>query len=148
MRAWPRLLREVCANGSLVCAGEFEAHEGMAAIGEAVERFLTLEHYQPAVQALRQTRETHVEDPGAYLDEFQRIPDHMALVYSYRERITARFRSEGDESAYGVVNAITATARDVDDWGDRLDLEELAGRIAWLRRPVPTRSGGGVLLPT
>ena len=31
--------------------------------------------------------------------------------------------------AHGLFNAITATARDIDDRGDRLDLEEFAGRI-------------------
>ena len=145
VRAWPRLLREVCANGSLVCIAELERHDGISGIAEAVESFLTPAHYEAAVQALRDTRETHVEDPRAYLDEFQRLEDVERLCAARLERIRARFESDGDSSLYGLVNAITATARDVTDWRDRLDLEDLAGRIAWLRRPIPSRSGGGVL---
>ena len=86
VRAWPRLLREVCANGSLVCISELDRHEGTAGIAEA--------HYGAAVAALRE-----------------------------------------------------ASVTGVDDWRDRLDLEEFAGRIAWLRRPTPSLTGGATLLP-
>lgn len=147
VRAWPRLLREVCANGSIVCAAEFEGHEGAAGIGEAVERFLFPADYEAPVQGLRVARETTVEDPRAYLDELQRVDGFMDLLRRRTGRIEQRVRSDGDPSLYGLMNAITAEARTLLDWRDRLDLEELAGRIAWLRRPVPSRPGGGVLIP-
>ena len=147
MRAWPRLYREVCANGSLVCVEELERHEGAAGIGEAVERFLAPALYGPAVQPLREARATTVSDPRESLDELQRIEDRHDLVRAYFERFVRRFVGDEDYSLYGLMNAVTATARDVDDWPERLDLEELAGRLALLRRPVPRRSGGAVLTP-
>jgi hypothetical protein len=146
VRAWPRLLREVCANGSLVCIAELERHEGTVGIAAAVDRYLTPEHYAIAIQGLRDARQTAVTDPREYLDEFQRLqPD---LARSYLNRIIIDHQSGDDDSLYGLMNAITATARKVDDWGDRLDLEEFAGQIAWLRRPVPSRSGRGALVTT
>lgn len=147
VRAWPRLYREVCANGSLVCVEELERHEGAAGIGEAVERFLAPALYEPAVQALREARATSVSDPRDALDELQRIEGYRDLLSAHFERAARRFVDDGDYSLYGLMNAVTATARDVDDWPERLDLEELGGRLALLRRPVPRRSGGAVLTP-
>lgn len=142
VRAWPRLLREVCANGSLVCISELDRHEGARGIAEAVETFLDASHYGATVAALREARLTGVIDPREYLDESTRMDLHK-----FRARIRERFRAAADPSLYGLFNAITSTARDADDWRDRLDLEEFAGQIAWLRRPTPSRTGGTTLLP-
>jgi len=147
VKLWPRLLREVCRNGSLVSIGRFVHHEGEAGIGEAVDRCFSTATYEPALQDLQTMRATSVEDPRAYLDELQRIHDGSALLRRYEERIMRRFRDDGDGSGYGLMNAVTATAREVTDWRDRLDLEEFAGRMARLKRPVPSRSGGGALIP-
>lgn len=145
VRAWPRLLREVCRNGSLVCVAEFERHEGATGITDAVRRFLTPETYEPAIATLRETRNERVHDPRSFLDEFGRIDDHTWVLRPHMESIEDRYYDEDDRSAYGLVNAITATARDVEDWTERLALEEFAGRIAWLRRPTPSREGAEAL---
>lgn len=163
VRAWPRLLREVCANGSLVCVGELERHEGAEGTGEAIERFLDPARYEAAVEAFRAARATAVPDPREYLDEMGWIGSEDLIALRRQQRaefeaytaelearlpeIEVRFEEEGDGSLYGLVNALTATARDVDDWPERLALEELAGSLAVLRRPVPRRSGGAVLTP-
>jgi hypothetical protein len=163
VRAWPRLLREVCRNGSLVCIAELDRHEGVEGIGDAIDRFLTPPYYEPAVERLRESRATAVADPREYLDEMQRTlhrqpPEpldamirrfggHAEGVSKPLDLVIRGFNGQTDRSLYGLFNAITATARDIDDWGDRLDLEEFAGRIGWLRRPVPSRSGRGVLIP-
>jgi len=147
VRAWPRLLREVCANGSLVCVEEWDRHEGSDGIADAIERFLTPETYEPAVRALREARATAVPDPRAYLDEFQRIENLDDLLQAHGDRILPLFEGDEDDSLYGLMNAITATARDEDDWAERLALEEMAGRLARLRRPVRSRSGAGALVP-
>jgi len=89
-------------------------------------------------------RATTVENPRAWLKRALASRELLALSVDEIER---RFRDDGDDSFYGFTNAVTATARDLPDWRDRLDLEELAGYMARLRRPVPSRSGGGVLIP-
>jgi hypothetical protein len=142
VRAWPRLLREVCMNGSLVSCADFDSHEGLAGIEDATARFLTIEYYKLAVALLREARATAVEDPREYFDEMMRS---MRLI-GHRETVATLFNSQQDRSLYGLFNAITATARDIDDWRDRFDLEELAGQLVRLRRPVPSRSGSGALL--
>jgi len=158
VRAWPRLLREVCRNGSLVCIAELDRHEGVEGIGDAIDRFLTPSYYEPAVERLRESRATAVADPREYMDEMQRMIHRQPIIQvlgGHADRSLSepldlavqRFNRQTDRSLYGPFNAITATARDIDDWGDRLELEEFAGRIAWLRRPVPSRSGRGVLIP-
>ncbi len=147
VQAWPRLLREVCSNGSLVCIGEFERHEGAAGIGEAVERCFAPALYEPAVRALREARATAVPDPREYFDELMRLGEMSETMLEYMYAVLDHFPDDEDDSLYGLVNAVTATARDVDDWPDRLDLEEQAGRLALLRRPVPRRTGGATLVP-
>ena len=142
VRVWPRLLREVCFNGSLVSTGEFVSHEGEDGIGEAIERCFSPVTYEPVLQEVRRMQATAVVDPR---DELQRIDP--AIMQRYWERIARRFHEDGDDSEYGLMNAVTATAREIPDWRDRLDLEEFAGRMARLKRPVPSRSGGGVLIP-
>lgn len=147
VQAWPRLLRQVCANGSIVCIEELERHEGAAGIGEAVGRFLEPALYEPAVHALREARATAVPDPREFFDELRRIGGLTTTMLEYMATVVNNFEDGEDDSLYGLVNAVTATARDVDDWPDRLDLEEQAGRLALLRRPVPRRTGGATLVP-
>lgn len=154
--AWPRLLREVCSNGSLVCTDEFEKHEGADGIGEAVVRFLSALSYEPVLQALREAQVIRVADPHELMDEYQRMLERFDdaaktkvrhALRAHYEQVLARFEDDGDDSLYGLFNAITATARDLDDWRERLALEESAGQLALLRRPVPRRSGGAALVP-
>jgi hypothetical protein len=44
--------------------------------------------------------------------------------------VMARFRRDGDPSPFGLANAITATARDVQDPELKWDLEKLGGAVA------------------
>jgi hypothetical protein len=147
VRVWPRLLREVCWNGSLVCFSELEGSVGAVGLGNAIERCLTPSEYAPAIEDLRAARATTVEDPRAWLDEMQRVRWSRGFVPPPPETVERAYLEGGDDSLYGLINAVTATARDLPDWRDRLELEEWAGHMARLRRPVPSRSGGGVLIP-
>jgi hypothetical protein len=153
VRAWPRLLREVCQNGSLVCVSELASHEGGAGIGDAIETFLSPGHYESAIRELQETKLTTVHDPSEFLDEIQRAMEVFGLPLSdLLERAAERFQDgedgdDVDDSLYGLVNAVTATARDLSDWRERLALEEMAGWLVRLRRPVPSRSGGAMLIP-
>jgi len=145
VRAWPRLMREVCDNGSIVCFAEFEPHEGETGMADAIRRFLTPATYETAIAVLRETRDVRVDDPAQYFDELIRIDDLALPLGDYVDSIEDRFYDDRDESLYGLFNAVTATARDIEDWRDRLSLEEIAGRIAWLHRPEQRREGAGAL---
>lgn len=147
VRVWPRLMRQVCANGTLVCLSEFEAHVGAAGVEEAIQRCFSPARYESVLQELREMRRTLVENPLAYLGELRDIHGRQAPYLLHGERIERQFWSDGDDSLYGLLNAVTATARNIPDWRERLDLEEFAGRLVGPPRPVPSRSGGGVLIP-
>lgn len=146
VRLWPRLLREVCTNGSLVAVGEFQHHDGAEGIGEAAERCFVAAQYEPVLRALEEARKTTVRSARETMDEFQRIAHRPELFRRYLARFQEQFEEAKDDSLYGLMNAVTATAREVDDWDERLDLEEFAGALARLRRPVPSRSGGRTLV--
>lgn len=148
VRAWPRLLREVCQNGSIICVAELERHDGVTGLGEAIGRFLAPELYEPAVLALREAADTPVPDPRALFDEYARVwhwvdePTRERLVHTLYGLM-----DYGVHSRYEVMNVITAAARDIEGWPERLGLEELGGQLALLRPPVPQRSRGATLVP-
>jgi hypothetical protein len=58
-----------------------------------------------------------------------RIGGHHRLAQSEREGIAARLLSSGDHSLYGVVNAFTRYAQDVDSYERSTELEEVAGEL-------------------
>lgn len=147
VRAWPRLLREVCGNGSLVCVDELDERVGAEDLGDAIERAFEPATYAQTVSDLDEARKVRIRDPRTFLDEMQRVLRDRALRNATAERVVAAFEAEGDHSLYGLFNAVTSTARDLPDWRERRDLEEFAGRLARLRRPVPSRRGGAALVP-
>lgn len=57
------------------------------------------------------------------------------------------FLREGDSSRFGMANAVTATARDVQDPDVKWDLEKLGGAVARGTVPrLPTKDGGATAL--
>jgi hypothetical protein len=61
------------------------------------------------------------------------MPPHLRCQVA--QSILGKFASEGDRSGFGLMNAVTATARDTADPELRWRLEELGGGVAALRRP-------------
>jgi hypothetical protein len=62
------------------------------------------------------------------------------LLMIHRAQIEAIFQEAGDPTVYGLMNAVTATARDLPSFRDRIDLEELGGSLARLDPGPRTRT--------
>lgn len=66
---------------------------------------------------------------------------HFAHWPQVLERIVSQFTRE-EPTRFGLVNAVTATARDARDPEVKWRLEELGGQLAALERPVPVTPRG------
>lgn len=141
VRLRPRLVRVVCSNGAVAPVGDRAEHDGVQGFAAALRTFTTAEFCRSLVESLGETRRV----PAAPFRYGPAPAPGPALPRRYRREVDHRLEREGDTSLYGFVNAITATARGVRDWSARLELEETAGRIAWLRRPTPERRRGEAL---
>jgi hypothetical protein len=135
VRMCPRIFREVCDNGFLVCTSEGEdllAHgvEVPAALDACFDR----QRFEEAIECLREAARRHLPDPRPMLDEMGYIHHHHTLIAS-------RYWIGQDPTIYGLFNAVTSVARDLPDPRERLRLEEAAGRLAWLMRPQGRKVG-------
>lgn len=89
-----------------------------------------------------------VPDPRPMLDEMGYI---SPLIYDefylrWTERTPGAMQQGlADRTLWDFINDMTEVARDLPDWRDRFGLEEAAGRLAKLRRPVPRLSPGRAL---
>ena len=66
------------------------------------------------------------------------LPDSHQMLRT----IINHFLDEGDESAYGVMNAVTATARDATDRQVKWNLEALGGAIPAKLEWIPRQDRG------
>lgn len=118
----PRVYRVECTNGSIRFAGHLQAVDVRPGeVRQAVEDALSQRVLDAELAALQQAAE-------------RRVPDALRLLALARVRLEHRraleeFRLAGDPSAWGLVNAVTATARGERDWRRRLDAEQDAGGI-------------------
>jgi len=149
LRVVSRIFREVCANGSIVSTRE-EQLEGAASltVPQRVRQCFERDRFLASVAVLRQAAAESVADPEEMMermsDEMMRLGRRGPEFYELMKEVSAaRWREEEDRTLYGLLNAVTATARDLPDFRDRLDLEELGGALARLapgprhRRPDP-----------
>jgi len=152
IRVLPRLFRLVCSNGSTVCTA---ASDGVvphaSGIEDAIHTALDPQAFEEAITALRAAADEPV-DPSMYADEFRRlgpfqIPHTRTQAPKAWSTIVQKYRDEGDPTAYGLFNAMTATARDLESDQDRIHLETVAWRLLiGGRRPRSPRVRGGATL--
>ena len=134
---YPFVFRQVCKNGQIMASGSLQRSARIT----MNERFT----------AAHEIRETIAEcaDPatfGSIMEEVKKAPrdtddrllNLLPLLQKWMEsssrprvyrRIMKLFRRE-ENSRFGLMNAVTAYARDLDDPQERWDLEELGGAIA------------------
>lgn len=145
----PYTYREVCRNGAIM-AHSIETHRiervELGASTEAVEDVLSEvravvrrcsapEVFSKVAERLRSAAQRKADLAIHLLPLLARLPQHhSARIVS---RVVAQFTSEGDDSVFGLVNAVTRVARDEPDPKVRWDLEELGGSIPSLLPPAP-----------
>jgi hypothetical protein len=143
----PYVFRLVCRNGAIMAQAletchietpEFTTVEAAAdAVRDAVQACCAEEAFTRAVDGMRAARHTQVDLALNMLPLLSRLPRESAA--QLLGEIMRRFSQEADQSQFGLMNAVTALARDTRDPGTRWRLEELGGAIPALRplRPQP-----------
>jgi hypothetical protein len=140
-----RIFRPVCDNGSIVSVREFDdVMTRSAGVEAAVSLCFDRAEFGNSLEALREAAGLSIPDPRPMLDEMDYL-DSRSL-----EEIMRRWwgLEPKTKTLWDLINHVTDVARDLPNWGDRFDLEEEAGRLAKLRRPVPRLSPGKALTLT
>jgi hypothetical protein len=150
--AWlhPYVYRLVCKNGAIMAQATQTHHvtdlqvlppeAAVEALREGIRACCVPEAFTAAAQQMRTARETQVDVGLMLLPMLSRFPAGMRNAF---QQIIERFAAGGDTSAFGLMNAVTATARDTRDHELRWNLEELGGGIAALRLPrTPSEAPG------
>ena len=151
----PYVFRLICENGAIMAhALQTCRIDNLAArAGEGVEKLLreaiaacgSKEAFELSAKEMRQARNMEADHAIQMMAIMARLPqatqERMALAQQFMER----FRAEGDNSRFGLMNAITATARDTDDPELRWQLEEFGGGVPVAPNPKPVRTGTSAL---
>jgi hypothetical protein len=145
----PYVYRLVCRNGAIwahalesrrITADEFPTPEdAIASIRETVQACCADDVFMARAGEMRAARTADATDT---MLNMMPMLAHLAprIRTQVMQSILGHFASEGDSSRFGLMNAVTATARDTADPELRWRLEELGGGIPTLRRPTPLRS--------
>ena len=137
----PRIWRVACSNGLIVEEKKFrKVHLGanltdgardvlQQAIYESIQHCLDA---MPAiVEAMHSRRAEPEENIPARLDA---LAKHHSLGDDGRNKLFMAFAQEPDYSRYGVIQAVTAAARDEDDLEAKQNLESLGGVLVQMPR--------------
>lgn len=142
---YPYVLREVCSNGFILARSlqakrivfaELDAPElAEDVLHESIVACCRPETFNNFVRAVRSSANEEI-------DHALTILSWMALLrarfsHAVTGQILSRFIAENDRSRFGLLNAVTSTARDSSDPEQRWRLEEFGGEIAVSRTPKP-----------
>jgi len=133
----PYVFRLVCKNGAIMAQAvasrhvravfEWDQEEAVADVREAVRACCAPEVFGASSQQIRSVRDAEVDLALNVLPMLSRMPANMGGRFV--QQIVQRFFAEGDQSRFGLMNAITSVARDTADPEARWDLEEFGGGI-------------------
>lgn len=153
----PYTFRQVCANGAIAAhvlgtrAVERLAWSGMTAtaydagvilgeIRDAVRACAAPDAFAQVARGLRTAAEAQADVALHLLPALGRFP--AATIARVLPLIMRNFDTGGDRTAFGLLNAVTAVARDEPDPALRWDLEDLGGLVAARITDEPTVSPG------
>jgi hypothetical protein len=133
----PYVFRLVCRNGAIMAQaiqtqhlGDLHLREGDEAeflVREAIRGCCAEEAFTTAVQQMRSAREIQADLGLNLLPLLARFPSSQ--TGPLLRQILEQFGREADPSRFGLMNAVTAVARDTRDPDLRWNLEELGGGI-------------------
>jgi hypothetical protein len=161
----PYTFREVCTNGAIRAhalearrvaraepaawgAGDWPAREVLADLRDAVHACAGPDAFREGVDEMRSALEIEADHLLVLGTLMSRMgPEHAS---AFARQILRQFETRPDphRSLFGLMNAVTAVARDTRDPETRWRLEELGGAVPLMRprRPKPLR--GAVRLET
>jgi len=133
----PYVFRLVCRNGAImaqtITSRRVTAHfawdedEAVTNVREAVRACCADEVFTSSSRQIRSAREVEADQALHLLPLLTRM--RGAVGMQLMQEILKRFFDDGDRTRFGLMNAVTATARDTADPEMRWDLEELGGGI-------------------
>jgi hypothetical protein len=152
VEVYPYTFRQVCSNGAIAAQAlegrRLERVEGTAVVMPtydiavvltdlrlAVGACATPEAFETTRRQMRTATETEADVTVNLLPFLTQISGAMAR--HWLSRILRRFHTDGDRSAFGLMNAVTAVAREERDEEARWGLEELGGSIPARLTPKP-----------
>jgi hypothetical protein len=153
VRVMPYTFREVCRNGAIM-AHVIETHrisrvefhapadaiaEVLAEVREEVARCAAAEVFTVVADRLESAAMIPADVAIDLIPLLAHLPQGRSEELAVE--IFSRFSDEGDDSLYGLMNAVTRVARDEPDPQMRWDLEELGGGVPALVRPVRKPAG-------
>lgn len=147
----PYVFRQVCRNGAIAAHAVQTRHladldslpgdEAEVAVREAVRACCAAEAFTTAAGEMRAATGANIDNIDTVLRILPSIARlHAAGHTSVVQEILGRFFRDGDQSRFGLMNAVTSVARDTRDPEMRWRLEEFGGGIPVLR--VPTLPSG------
>jgi hypothetical protein len=152
VRIHPYVFRQVCRNGAIsaesvqtrIVARE-DAFDVLPQVRDAVRECCGDEAFALATSQMRAARDAEADLSLNLMPMLSKLPraDAKRIV----DDILGRFRRDKDRSQFGLMNAVTATARDTRDPELRWRLEELGGGIAARLRPGARPGGGEAVAP-
>jgi hypothetical protein len=138
------LFREVCRNGAIMaqsidslhieCLGLYSLEEGTMALCDAISRCSAPQVFTKSMRDVRALGTSSIDNLLNLLPHLTQF--HEAGMERYLSEILREFINAADNTQFGLMNAVTAVARETKDQDDRWRLEEMGGGI------------GAVLLPT
>jgi hypothetical protein len=133
----PYLFRQVCRNGAIMAQSLHSMHLenldlyspkiAVSLLREAVEECSAEHVFAQSMQQVRSSIDTAADQMLNMLPHLRHF--QQAGMERFVPQIIREFFVAGDRSRYGLMNAVTATARDERDPEDRWRLEELGGDI-------------------
>jgi hypothetical protein len=144
----PYLFRLACGNGAIMATSDEAEHLDLATLGDVEHQ---REHVQAAI-ACCGSQDTFLSSSGSLRALATYRPDTALTAMSMLVRhlndvpnntmldIMEHLRMESDRGAFGIMNAVTAVARDTRDPEHRWRLEEIGGGVpAMLVQPDRVR---------
>ena len=145
IRVHPYVFRLVCSNGAIraeavqtrvIEVDDPVRGEVMASLREAVRDCCCAEAFDQSARAMRGAMEREADTVLSLMPLMSRLP--RDVVGKLLTQILGEFRRGGDRSRYGLMNAVTATARQQKrDPELRWRLEELGGAIPAMLESKP-----------
>jgi hypothetical protein len=152
VEVFPYTFRQVCSNGAIaaqalegrrlervegtgVVVPEYDIAVLLTDLGLAVRACASLDAFETTTRQMRSATGTEADFTLNLLPFLTHLPSAMAR--HWLPRILHRFSADGDRSVFGMMNAVTAVARDERDEETRWLLEELGGSIPARLTPKP-----------
>jgi hypothetical protein len=154
----PYTLRQVCTNGAIMVhavatrgvqrmtadGSPWEIHEACEQLGQTVRDCAHPRAFKAAAAQMRAATQSEASMAISLMPLLSNLPAKVASVVL--RNILGNFDQGRDGSTYGLMNAVTATARGIQDPELRWKLEVMGGAVAARFKPSAPSAGPAMTL--